>query len=80
MLGRGAEFSAGPGDFQPGSSGLTCWMGGSMTGAGDDRGVVENSKRQALKSSVTARREAITAGIFIFDHLGVDRNRCGILA
>jgi hypothetical protein len=51
-----------------------------MIGAGDDRGVVENSKRQALKSSVTARREAIKAGIFMFGHLGVDRNCFGILA
>jgi hypothetical protein len=80
MLGRGAEFSAGPGDFQPGSSGVTFWMTSWMTGAGADRGVVENSKRQALKSSAIIRIKAITAGIFIFGHLGVDRNRCGILA
>jgi hypothetical protein len=55
-------------------------MTGAGEGAGADRGVVENSTRQALNSSVTASKQASMAGIFIFDYLDADRNSVGILA
>jgi len=42
---------------------------GAVAGAGADIGVVENSMRQALKSSIAASRKAVTAQIFIFDCL-----------